>query len=131
MRRFLAAFLTVIVSATLIFFLFTQILLTGNAENGPFYVGVAFNGDTVAEAKLLMDRVQKYTNLFVLGMTPVSQNETATNEVCDYATSRGLSIIVNFGYFSQNPSSPAEAFRQWPWQHSWVEATQRNMVIVS
>jgi hypothetical protein len=42
------------------------------------------------------------------------------NEVCDYATSKGLNIIVNFGYYAQNPNSSDEAFRQWPWQHSWV-----------
>lgn len=87
---------------------------------------MSFNGDTVAEAKLLIDRVKDYTNLFVLGSTPVSRNETATNEVCDYAVSQGLDIIVNFGYYNPNPTSPEEAFREWSWQHTWVQAADQK-----
>ena len=103
-----------------VFFLFAQTLSLRNAGDFPVYVGVSFNGETVADARLLIDRVKDYTNLFVLGSTPVSRNETATNEVCDYAVSQGLSIIVNFGYYDPNPSSPDEAFRRWSWQHDWV-----------
>ena len=61
------------------------------------YVGVSFCGNTTAEAKLLIDRVKNYTNLFVLQSGPVNDNETATTEVCDYAVEAGLDIIVFFG----------------------------------
>lgn len=115
-----------IVSVSLLAFAYTQTLPTKNAEDAPVYVGVAFQGDTVAEAKLLIDRVKSYTNLFIVGMTPVSRNESTMSEVCDYATSQGLNIIVNFGYYAQNPTSPDEAFRQWPWQHDWVEAAKQK-----
>ncbi len=110
-----------IVSSALLFAFFTQTTNAPSDGNSPLYVGVSFNGDTVAEAKLLIDKLKGYTNLFVLGSTPVSRNETATDEVCDYATRQGLYIMVNFGYYDPNASSPEEAFRQWPWQHAWVE----------
>jgi hypothetical protein len=99
--RFLATFVTVVVSVALIVGVFAQSLPFRNEENKPVYVGVTFEGETVAEAKLLIDRVKDYTNLFVVGTTPVSKNETTTNEVCDYAISNGLNIIVNFGYYTR------------------------------
>ena len=67
-------------------------------ETTPVHVGVAFQGNTTAEANLLIDRVKDYTNLFVLGSSPVSRKEETTTEVCDYAVASGLDIIVNFGY---------------------------------
>lgn len=45
-------------------------------------------------------------------------------EVCDYAVAAGLHIIVNFGYYDPYVTSAEEAFRRWPWQHSWVEAAE-------
>jgi hypothetical protein len=77
---------------------------------------VSFCGDTVDEAILLIDKVKNYTNLFVLQSGPVSTNLAATTEICDYATSQGLNIIVYFGWF--NPEHI--------WQKYWVQnATQR------
>jgi len=66
-------------------------------EAEPCYVGVAFCGNTTSEAKLLIDRVKTYTNLFVVQSGPISENETALNEICDYAVNADLSIIVYFG----------------------------------
>ncbi len=78
-------------------FLVPYTLTNKNTETKPFYVGVAFCGDTVAEAKLLIDRVKTYTNLFVLQSFKINRNETATKEVCDYAVVHGLNIILNLG----------------------------------
>jgi hypothetical protein len=63
------------------------------------YVGIAFCGNTTAEAKTLIDRTKSYTNLFILdtGRNAISQNESAVYEVCDYAAANGLSLIINFG----------------------------------
>ena len=71
--------------------------LSDENKDSPFYVGVSFCGNTTSEAKLLIDRVKPYTNLLVLQSWPVSRNETAVYEVCDYAVAQGLSIIVNLG----------------------------------
>ena len=81
-----------------------------------FYVGVAFCGNTSAEAKLLIDKVKKYTNLFVLQSGPISKNETATNEICDYAVAAGLHIIAYFGYFEADL----------PWQLPWLDFARQR-----
>ncbi len=62
-------------------------------------VGIAFCGDTTAEAKLLIDRTKDYTNLFILdsGGGLISQNRTQIEEICDYAVSQGLNVIINLG----------------------------------
>jgi hypothetical protein len=72
---------------------------SSNTKTPSVYVGVAFGGTTVDQAKLLIDRVKSYTNLFILnaGRNSLSINQTAVTEICDYATSQGLSIIVNLG----------------------------------
>jgi hypothetical protein len=78
------------------------------------YIGVAFCGNTVQEAKLLIDRVKSYTNLFILDSPrkPVSDNQTSLEEICDYAVSKGLSVIINMGI--KDVTNPAGW--NWFWQ---------------
>ncbi|MGZ4850282.1 MAG: hypothetical protein ACXV2C_02750 [Candidatus Bathyarchaeia archaeon] len=87
--------LTVSVGAT--FFVYSN-LNTSKPDPGA-YIGVAFCGNTTQEAKLMIDRVQSYTNLFILdsGRNPISANQTAVEEIGDYAVSKSLSIIINLG----------------------------------
>jgi len=97
----------------------TQYYLSSETEEiEQCYVGVAFCGNTEAEAKLLIDRVKSYTNLFVLQSGPVSTNETATTEICDYAVASGLNIIVYFGDLA--PRILAE--KNLTWRASWVSS---------
>ena len=86
------------------------------APNSDFHVGVSFCGNTTAEAKLLIDRVKGYTNLLVVQSGPVSVNETALNEIVDYAVSSNLDVIVYFGFF--NP--------QYPWQLPWLDYAKQQ-----
>ncbi len=83
------------------------------------FVGVAFCGNTTAEAKLLIDRVKTYTNLFIVQSGPVSWNETSLNEICDYAVDAGLKIIVYFGDF--NPVVLAR--NGTTWRLNWMNNT--------
>ncbi|MDG6221898.1 MAG: hypothetical protein IAX21_07035 [Candidatus Bathyarchaeota archaeon] len=90
--------------------------------NADCLVGVAFCGNTTQEAKLLIDRVKDYTNLFVLQSGPVSENETATTEICDYAVEAGLDLIVFFGDLDPQVLQIKEEFleKNVTWRTSWL-----------
>ena len=62
------------------------------------YFGVTYGGNTINEAKLLVDRVKKYTNLFVIDSTPISRNRTALTELSDYIVNSGLHLMVYFDH---------------------------------
>jgi hypothetical protein len=68
----------------------------------PFYFGVCYCGDTVEDAKLLIDRVKNFTNLLVIGSGSLQNTPAKLGEICDYAVSSGLKLIV---YFSVNNNS--------------------------
>jgi type II secretory pathway pseudopilin PulG len=76
---------------------------SNNQSKAQVYVGIAFGGNTTAQAKLIIDRTKSYTNLFILdsGINPISTNQSAVKEICDYATNAGLNIIVNLGTFNR------------------------------
>jgi hypothetical protein len=99
----------------------SAVLLVSHSENSsqkdPVYVGVAFGGDTVAQAKLLIDKTKSYTNLFILdsGINPISTNETSAREICDYAVNAGLNIIINMGSWTPN---------NWPWQITFLNTSR-------
>ena len=120
MKKWLAVLLVVLLAASTTTVIATYYLAAKSEAD--CYVGVSFCGDTVAEAKLLIDRVKGYTNLFVLQSGPVSKNETATTEICDYAVDAGLSIIVFFGDLT--PSTSEE--NGWLWRLSWLNTTQQR-----
>ena len=82
----------------------------------PVYVGVAFGGNTVDEAKAMIDRTKNYTNLFILQSGPLTENQTATTEICDYAAASGLNLIVYFNDF--DPRVLAQ--KDLTWRTTWV-----------
>jgi len=86
------------------------------AQNKEVYFGVTFGLSTTSEAKLLIDKVKGYTNLFIVdSWTLATLNETingtSLTEVCDYAVSQGLNIIVYFAFISHVV---------YPWQTTWI-----------
>jgi hypothetical protein len=109
---FSAFFLILFLIPTLI----NQVSIGENVSEHSFYVGVSFCGNTTAEAKMLIDRVQNYTNLFILQSGPISKNESAVNEISDYAVEAGLSLIVYFGWFDT----------QCPWQLPWLDYAKQQ-----
>ncbi len=95
--------------------------------NSNAYVGVAFGGNTIAEAKALIDRVKGYTNLFILdsGRNPISRNQSSVEEICDYAVSGGLSVIVNMGIDVVDNKSDSTWFWQVPINDTKQRWTER------
>jgi hypothetical protein len=98
---------------------------TGNkAEPDPgSYIGVAFSGNTTQDAKLLIDKIKSYTNLFVFatGRNPISTNQTSIEEIGDYAVSNGLSVILNLGWRDYNVSK-----QSWFWLQPSLEPIRKN-----
>ncbi|MCW4000054.1 MAG: hypothetical protein NWE93_07430 [Candidatus Bathyarchaeota archaeon] len=88
------------------------------------YVGVAFGGNTTEQAKLLIDKVKDYTNLFILasGRNPISENQTKVEEICNYAVDNGLSVIVNLGIKDYRNSS----FADWFWDQASLDPIKQR-----
>ncbi len=85
-------------------------------QSNEVYFGVTFGLNTTKEAKLLIDKVKGYTNLFIVDSWTIDTlnetiNGTSLTEVCDYAVSQGLNIIVYFDFIS---------YIGYPWQTTWV-----------
>jgi hypothetical protein len=86
--------------ASSIFFTFNPI----SKSSPDFYVGVEFaysnnlnNSQTIFnDLKSLVDKVENYTNLFVIGLPEVSKNQALLNTSCDYIYGAGLHFIVLF-----------------------------------
>jgi hypothetical protein len=92
---------------------------SSNQPKDQVYVGVAFGGNTTAQAKLLIDRTKSYTNLFILdsGINAISTNQSAVEEICNYAVNSGLNIIINLGTWTR---------QNWPWQIQFYNASKEK-----
>ncbi len=58
------------------------------------FVGIDVAYENITEIKNLIDKVSIYTNLFVIGCTGITNNETTLNEVCQYVYDKELFFIV-------------------------------------
>jgi hypothetical protein len=89
---------------------------SSTAKTSPnLYFGVSFGGNTTAEAERLIDKVKGYTNFFLIDSYPLSINETALNQVCNYAAQADLSFMVYFDFIQLHPDSP-----EYSWHGNWV-----------
>lgn len=73
--------------------------IVSSAEEARFYVGVTYCGSSTAEAKLLIDRVKNYTNLFVLQSGPLQRDEAAIREIGDYAVASNMYFSAYYGTY--------------------------------
>jgi hypothetical protein len=113
-RKYLIPTLLIVILAVSILAAYASYSSGNQSKANPnVYVGVAFGGNTTEEAKVLIDRVKSYTNLFILdsGRNAISENQTSVEEICDYAVSQGLSVIINLGI-----RDVLDTNRSWFWQ---------------
>jgi len=83
----------------------------------PLFFGVSFGGQKVNEAKLLIDKTKRYTNFFLVNSWDLSTNETALNEVCDYAAKADLDFMVYFSWISRTV---------YPWHQTWLDTAKQR-----
>jgi hypothetical protein len=93
--------------------------IKNDVSNEEFFFGVTYGSNTSSEAKLLIDKVKEYTNLFIIDSWDISTNETALNEICNYAVDAGMSVIVYFDYVFFN-------VEQWLWLRTWLETAKER-----
>jgi hypothetical protein len=98
-------------------------------SNQDFFVGVTFGSNTAKEAKLLVDKVKDYTNVFVVDSWDISTNETAMNEISEYAMNANLNVMVYFDFIYYNVtrdigtsynSSSWNDYGTTPWHLPWI-----------
>ncbi len=85
----------------------------------PFF-GVSFGLDTAEQAKVLIDKVKTCTNLLLINSWEISTNETALNDVCDYAVEAGLYFIVFFDYIS------IPDIQRYSWHVPWINTAKER-----
>ena len=76
-------------------FLVPGLLTTVHAQSSPsLYVGVDVAYDNVAEIENLVDQINSYSNLIILGCTAITYNQSVLTNVCQYVYDRGMSFII-------------------------------------
>ena len=83
--------------------------LISSSDPESFYVGVTYCGDSVSEAKHLIDKVKSYTNLFILQSGSLQMQPDNINQIVDYAVDSDLYFIVYFGN------------QYWSFRNDWYE----------
>jgi hypothetical protein len=102
-RKAALAIIFILLFSVSLFLTYNPFIKQGSSSE--FYVGVEFAySDDLKDSqvnlnslKSLVDKVQSYTNLFIIGIPEISLNETTLNESCDYMSSKGdLHFIILF-----------------------------------
>jgi hypothetical protein len=87
------------------------------SSNEEFFFGVSFGGDTVNQAKSLIDRIKGYTNFFLINNWDISTNETALNEISQYAIDANLNIMVYYDFIP---------YQTYPWIQTWLTTAKER-----
>ena len=104
--------IAIILLASLAFILSQQLTRENKAVEDKFYFGVSYGQPTVEDAKILIDKVKNYTNFFLVNSYDLTTNETALNQVCDYAAQAKLKFVVYFDFISRVA---------YPWHQTWLD----------
>ncbi len=126
----------IILVTLLVFAMLTSVFASENsakaANSDKVYFGVTYGGDTVAEAKQLIDKVSSYTNLFIMDSWTIAgafNDSSPLTEICDYAVQHNLSVIVYFSFIYYNytrtvgnlyNSSVWDLYGVSPWHVDWL-----------
>jgi hypothetical protein len=98
-------------------FIVYPILMDANVpkKDSSFYVGVTYCGNSTTDAKLLIDKVKNYTNLFILQSGSLQEDQSASTAIGDYAVQNGLYFLTYLGVENGNRSASwaAEAMQRW------------------
>jgi len=112
-KLFVTLAIIVIIIIALFAGIFTKYNFSATSENPPkAYVGVTYCGNSVAQGKLLIDKVKGYTNLFVLQSGLLERDLNSVNELGDYAVSAGMYFLPYFGAYIPSTMS------------AWLEAAK-------
>ena len=114
--------ITFLVSSVCLSIAYVHYQIETDSSNEEFFFGVSFGGNTTSEAKLLIDKVKDYTNLFLINSVNIYTNETALNEVCEYAVKADLKFMVFFDIFTRRK---AFTFR-YPWHQTWLDTAKER-----
>lgn len=107
MRKLVAASaIAILLAATLVVTLFIAYPVTPSTNTNkakPFYVGVTYCGDNVTEAEMLIDKVQNYTNWFIVQSGPLQDSQSALEKIGDYAIEHDLHYSMYLAADIANP----------------------------
>jgi hypothetical protein len=67
-----------------------------STNNDALFFGVTLGKPSVQAAETQIDRVKNFTNFIVVASWDITTNETALNQICDYAYQANLKFIVYF-----------------------------------
>jgi hypothetical protein len=110
-------FLTLLIVAFVLPMGYVSYESADEASGAKFYFGVTYGSNTTSQAKLLIDKVKEYTNLFIVDSWDISENETALTEICQYAVDGKMSVIVYFDYILYDVES-------WQWLRTWLNTAR-------
>ncbi len=112
-------FIALLVSVAFLPVVYVYYQIKNDVSNEEFFFGVTYGSNTSSEAKLLIDKVKEYTNLFIIDSWDISTNETALNEICNYAVDARMSVIVYFDYVFYDAEP-------WLWLRTWLDTAKER-----
>lgn len=93
-QRFLVSFLSILLISSIGLSYGFFSINSFQEDTNEIFVGVDVAIGNIDYIKELVDEVSPYTNLFVIGSTGISYNETLLNETCKYLYEHDLHFII-------------------------------------